>query len=290
MTLVRFILFAFVVGVVSEVSRAGDVPVLTPRDLPGGTIGKTDYYTGKALFGYIDGGAELYLEYKFQKLGRQEIRLRNESIVAEIYQMAGAYEAFGIFSIQRFKCVPVDSASPYTCQSRYQLQAVLGECYLSIVNESGTPAAQNAAVEIFKAYKSKIKPQPIPLPSIFQSAALTKHLGKLTVICGTLGIQNGLSEWEPLFQGLPRFSLTLVPIEQGNAQLTIAHVRFPSSREELEFCRLAGFTNPPIGTLQSRQAGETLRTVRRIGSEEVLYIESPASFPDRQAYVQLLAR
>ena len=124
--LCQFLVCAAMICALSEAGSAEDLPVLKPSDLPGGTIIKTDYYSGKSLFGYIDGGAELYLEYRFQKLGRQEIRMSNETIVAEIYQMEGAYEAYGIFSIQRFKCIPIDSASPNTCQSRYQLQAVVG--------------------------------------------------------------------------------------------------------------------------------------------------------------------
>ncbi|MCX6134872.1 MAG: hypothetical protein NTU47_13750 [Ignavibacteriales bacterium] len=290
MTFLRSTTLVGFLTVAAGICFAEDVPVLTPRDFPSGVIVKTEYYSGKALFGYIDGGAELYLEYKFQKLGRQEIRLRNELIVAEIYQMAGPYEAFGIFSIQRFKCIPVDSASPYTCQSRYQLQAVLGDCYLSIVNESGSTAAQRAAVEIFKSYKAKIKPQTIPLPSLFHSAILAKNLSKLTVICGTLGIQNGISEWEPLFQGVSRFSLTFLPIERGNDRLTIVHIRFPTARDESEFRRLSGFGDSPIGSIQSRQTGDTLRTIRRVNEVEVMLVESPVSFPDRESFVRLLAQ
>jgi hypothetical protein len=269
---------------------AEDVPVLKPTDFAAGKIVKTDFYTGKALFGYIDGGAELYLEYRFQKLCRQEIRISDETIIAEIYQMEGAYEAYGIFSIQRFKCVPVDSASLYTCQSRYQLQAVAGNCYLSLVNERGTFGAQKASVEIYKAIKAKIKPQGVPLASLFRSPEIGKDLGRLTVICGTLGIQNGLSEWEPLFQGIPRFSLTFLPIKRGNDLLTIAHIRFPSAREEAEFCRLAGFDHPPIGLIHNRQTGDALRTIRRLSDEDVLFVESSTSFPHRESFVQLLSR
>jgi hypothetical protein len=258
--------------VAASICVAGDVPVLKATDLPAGTIIKTDIYSGKALFGYIDGGAELYLEYKFQGLGRQEIRYTNETVIAEIYQMSGAYEAFGIFSVQRFKCVPVDSASPHTCRSRYQLQAVVGDCYLSIVNESGSPAAQNASVEIYKAIKAKIVPQEIPLPALFRNPALSKHLSQLKVICGTLGIQNGLSEWETLFQSIPRFSLTLVPVELGS-----------------EFCRLAGFSDAKIGTIESRESAESLRAIRRLNNEETLFIEASLAFPHLKSYVDVLA-
>jgi hypothetical protein len=268
---------------------AQDVPILKPADLRAATIIKTDFYAGKALFGYIDGGAELYLEYKFQKLGRQEIKFSDETIIAEIYQMEGAYEAYGIFSIQRFKCVPVDSASPNTCRSRYQLQAVLGNCYLSIVNESGTAASQKASVEIYRALKSRIKSQEIPFPAVFRKPELARYSGRQMVICGTLGVQNGLTEWEPFFQGIPRFTLTVLPIERGADHLTIAHIRFLSVRDQLEFCLLTGFNNVGIGPLESRESGGSFRGVRRVNEEEILFLEASNSFPDRQSFIDLLA-
>ena len=285
----RSTLVVVLVCAIAGLCVAEDVPVLKAADIPEGTVIKTDFYSGKALFGYIDGGAELYLEYRFQKLGRQQIRYSGEMVIAEIYQMGGAYEAYGIFSIQRFKCVPVDSASPNTCQSRYQLQAVVGNCYVSIVNESGTPAAQKASVGIYKAIRAKINPQAIPLHSLFRNIELSKHLHRLTVICGTLGIQNGLSEWEPLFQGIPRFSLTLVPIERGAEHLTIAHIRFLTVRDQMEFCRLAGFSDVKIGAIERGESGGIVRAVRRVNEEEILFIEATTSFPERDFFVHLLA-
>jgi len=109
MTLLRSKMLVALLCALAAICVAEDVPVLKPGDLPRGTIIKTDFYAGKALFGYIDGGAELYLEYKFQKLGRQEIRFLNETIIAEIYQMKGAFEAYGIFSIAQHLPIPVST-------------------------------------------------------------------------------------------------------------------------------------------------------------------------------------
>lgn len=290
MMILRSTVLVILLCAMIDVCLAGEVPVLKPGDFPSASIIKTEFYSGKALFGYIDGGAELYLEYKFEKLGRQEIRYSRETVIAEIYQMSGAYEAYGIFSIQRFKCVPVDSASPNTCLSRYQLQAVVGNCYLSIVNQTGSAAAQQASVEIYKAIKAKIIPQRMPLPSLFRLPVLSPYLNQLTIICGTLGIQNGFSEWETLFQGIPRFSLTMVPIQLGPEHLTVAHVRFLTEREQLEFCRLSGFENAEIGVMKRREAGGLFRALKRANEDEILLLEASISFPNRDSFLNLLAK
>ena len=267
-----------------------EMPLLKAGDLPGGKIVSTDYYSGQALFGYIDGGAELYLEYKFKKLGRQEMLYTNERFILEIYQMEGANEAYGIFSVQRFKCVPLDSLSPNTCLSKYQLQAVVGNCYLSIINETGSSVARKGSAEIFRAIRSKIEPLRIKLPPIFQSAELAPHLRNLIVACGQLGVQNGFSEWDSLFQTIPRFSLALLPIEIGSERLSIAHIRFASDRESKEFCRLAGFADVPIGSALSCELNGVVRQVLRLNNEELYFGEATVAFPGRQALFGLMTR
>ena len=283
-------LFILTVAVIAfvQLGMGDELPVLVQGDLHNGTIVKTDYYSGKALFGYIDGGAELYLEYKFQKLGRQEIRVSNETIIVEIYQMQGPYEAYGVFSINRFKCVPVDSTSLNTCQTRYQLQAVVGPCYLSIVNESGTSDAQTASFEVYKAIKLKVQPLEISLPAMFRAARLRPYLGRLITICGTLGVQNGFAEWEGLFQGINGFWLTVLPIEDGRQQLTVAHIRFISTQDASAFCALAGFADAAVGSLRHGESGGIIRSLKRANNIEVLVVESPRSFPHRENYLSLL--
>ena len=270
------------------VAFAGDVPVLDAKDLRDAKITKTDFYAGKALFGYIDGGAELYLEYRFKKLGRQEVLYSGEKFVVEVYQMAGAREAYGIFSVQRFKCVPVDSLLPNTCQSRYQLQAVAGDCYLSIINESGSGAAQKASIEIFRAIAERIKPQQIDLPAVFRTRELTRHLPHLIMAFGPLGVQNGFDEWSTLFGNTPRFSLTLLPIETEKGRVCFSQVQFESAEELDGFVSRAGFANALIGSTQrTGQTGGT-RLLQRLNEREVLYVEITGSSLDQEVYSRLL--
>jgi hypothetical protein len=270
------------------VALAGDVPVLDAKDLRGAKITKTDFYAGKALFGYIDGGAELYLEYRFKELGRQEILYAGENFVVEVYQMAGPREAFGIFSVQRFKCIPVDSLLRNTCLSRYQLQAVTGDCYLSIINESGSVAAQKASIRIFRAIAARIKPQQINLPAVFHTGELKPHLQHLIIAFGILGVQNGFDEWSALFGNTHRFFLTLLPIETERGRVCFSQVQFESAEELEGFVSLAGFANAIIGSTQRTGHAGLTRLLRRLNERAVLYIEITGSSPDQEAYTRLL--
>ena len=150
--------------------------------------------------------------------------------------------------------------------------------------------AQKAGVELFHALRSAIKPIGLELPPLFKSAFLTPYLQNLVLAFGRLGVQNGISEWDSLFQMTPRFSLTLLPLEIGSERLTIAHVRFASEGECKEFCRLAGFPDVGLQLPRSSESGAIARIVRRLKIDEVYYCESTNSFPARASFFDLLSK
>lgn len=71
-----------------------------------GSIGP-EIYDRKNLFDYIDGGAEFYLAYDFQKLAVQQYSSNTQdpagkkSITVEIYQMNSSPDAYGLFSFDQ---------------------------------------------------------------------------------------------------------------------------------------------------------------------------------------------
>ena len=50
-----------------------DIPRVTLSDIPGGVILRSEQFDGNSLWGYIDGGADIYLEYGFEKVRVEEI-------------------------------------------------------------------------------------------------------------------------------------------------------------------------------------------------------------------------
>ncbi len=70
------------------------------------TAGPPEIYKKDGLYGYIDGGAELFLQYGFEALS--VIRYAGSAgpaaekeIVFEVYRMASPADAFGVFSLKR---------------------------------------------------------------------------------------------------------------------------------------------------------------------------------------------
>ncbi|MCJ7457894.1 MAG: hypothetical protein MUP17_02755 [candidate division Zixibacteria bacterium] len=63
--------------------------------------GEAKSFDRKNLYDYLDGGAELYLAYDFQKLLVQEYNAGEKSITAEIYTMGTTEDAFGLYSLDQ---------------------------------------------------------------------------------------------------------------------------------------------------------------------------------------------
>lgn len=86
----------------------GDILGLFPEEVSGNwkKDGESFLYVGDNLFEYINGGAEIYHEYGFERAAVQEyIGPRSLSVSVEIFEMKNAPAAFGIYS---FKVSPDD--------------------------------------------------------------------------------------------------------------------------------------------------------------------------------------
>ena len=76
------------------IPAAADVPGWTPK-------GETQRFDGDELFIYIDGGAEIFNEYGFRRVRARDFETKGGlGITLEIYEMADASAAFGIYSFQ----------------------------------------------------------------------------------------------------------------------------------------------------------------------------------------------
>ena len=109
-------------------------------------------FAGTALYGFMNGGADLYYEYGFKELVSREIVFQGEEFTVDIYTMDSPLDAFGIYSIHAYKCLRADSLGRFDCLSKYQLQAVDGNAYVSIVFQSGSRAARKAADELYRMF------------------------------------------------------------------------------------------------------------------------------------------
>jgi hypothetical protein len=59
------------------------------------------FYKPDTLYEYIDGGADVYLLYDFQRLLHQNFKIRDGELTVDIYDLGKPENAFGIYSAER---------------------------------------------------------------------------------------------------------------------------------------------------------------------------------------------
>jgi hypothetical protein len=255
----RPVYLAAVVLVAGTALLRGEEPVLRNGDLPGLAVTGTAAYEGKALYGYINGGADLYREYGFVRLTVQELTLDRGEYTVEIYRMTDDSAAYGIYCIAG----PSEEGplGPYSAVTPYQARFAAGPCFVRVV--TGNPVTGTRTAEIAQAIRRRIPEAPLLLPGPLKN--LPPGSGPVRYVRGPLGIQNAAVEWSDLFEGLEPFSGYLVTSE--NDSVRIAWIRFGSTQGAEEFLR--------------RISGRPDHGHRRLSPVEVFSIDGPGALRER---------
>jgi hypothetical protein len=204
-------------------------PLISGHELPEATFKTPRTYSKNSLFGYINGGAELYLEYGFSGAWVNEIEYMGGSYILEIYRMDGPEEAFGIFSISRFQCKSIPSIALFGCHTAYQLQLCSGSFYINIINNSGNRNDSIASLKIGEAIVKKIKEKPAQIDYYLPGFSPDTINRNAILVKGQLGIMNSVQELSEYFGELSGYSAVILK-KMGNTHLSI---RF-DDREKLE--------------------------------------------------------
>ena len=212
-----------------------DMPVLIPREIPGLEIRRLESFAGKALYGHINGGADLYHEYGFDRLSVQELRLNDETYFTEVYRMADPAGAFGIFSVSHGECTPADSLPRSSCVSPYVILWAHSRYFVRIANESGSPRAQAGGLRLARELSTKISGDSWDIPPVPASAGATEQT--LLLVRGVLGMQNGFDQWSPLVEGLENFEATIISREDSLGQTAVGAFRFATDKDLDRFSR-----------------------------------------------------
>jgi len=173
-------------------------PRISARDLTGdAVITETRTFGNESLFGYMDGGAELYLEYGFDSLLVTNFSYKGNDIKVEVYRMSDPDAAFGIYSVSHFKCSDSVGMTAYYCSSAYQVQFCKGIFYVSIINSNGTGAEQKLSESIASVLIGRISGQSFN-PSVYITDDLSEtEVRSALFVRGSLGLFNaayGLSK------------------------------------------------------------------------------------------------
>ncbi len=107
----------------------------------------TRVFPGAELYGHIDGGAELFLEFGFEDLTLQRYRRGEDKFVVEVYRMADPAAALGIYLMKCGRETPAPGFPERNTAGRYQLEFVKGSHYVLVTSESGKAELQPALLE-----------------------------------------------------------------------------------------------------------------------------------------------
>jgi hypothetical protein len=155
-------------------------------------------FTASGLYGFMNGGTDQFLEYDVKELVVRDIVYKGEDYTVEIYEMASPEDAFGIYSIHTFKCGRADTLNCIDCLSPYQLQAVSGNKYISVVFPSGSQSAQDKADEVVRKYVSmKID---VAIPGLLDEKMPVS--GRLKYLRGPLSVSKASFSFADMMDGI----------------------------------------------------------------------------------------
>lgn len=213
---------------------------LANESIPGLAVKSQKEWPGESLYGFMNGGSELFLEYGFTTMLEQSVTLDGATYQVEYYQMDSEEAAYGIYSIHCFKCQRADSLTTSECYIPSYLQFQYGQLYVTIVAPSRSLAARNAmdrmATAIIKAN---------PYEGQAELNAGERVSGRDYFVRGDLGLSMANISWCSYFEGY-HYTLWIrsKDSEDGQNKLYTGTVRFASAEECDAFSAQEALTNP----------------------------------------------
>ncbi|HLP15321.1 MAG TPA: DUF6599 family protein [Bacteroidota bacterium] len=269
---------AFIVCSGIAVSQDRSIPHVSDADLPGLHVVRQASYDGNSLWGYIDGGADVYLEYGFSQLLAVKAEQNGVRYQIDCYRMNDAESAYGIFSISAFNCAQADSFPIRHCLSRYQMQIVCGPFYCSIINDKGTDDARMMNLKIARIIAAQIDSAATgTLPALFRLSAFNTQAGSVKFIKGLLGVQNGYPAWEDLFGELRGYSMYVMPVHSDSLDAALGMITFRDKAGRTTFFTRAGFDNAHIERGQPHKSKTTPNATRclwSVSGDTVVFLEA----------------
>jgi Family of unknown function (DUF6599) len=163
-----------------------------PRDnaVPGWTrFEKQRVFVRNDLYGYIDGGAELFLELGFKDLTVQKYHNGTAEITVEAYRMDRTDSALAIYLFKCGKETPIARIPVRNSGDQYQFTLLKGNYFLLINNFGGDKALQPIMIALANAILNNI---PAGKPSVLLSNLPAENLikGSELLIRGQYSLQS----------------------------------------------------------------------------------------------------
>lgn len=228
-----------------------------------------NYYDGKSLWGYMNGGADLYLEYGFEGLLVQEVKIKGITVKCEMYKMVDPLSAFGIFSVQRHNCKTLAGYNTIHCTNKYQVQIVKGDYYLSVINSGGTPSEQATSILAAQELDSLITNSEIAFP---EHPYFKHKWEKLIFLKGEISLSNVYPQALSYLDDISGYTMWILPSEDKK-QATASILQFINAEERAKYFRLAFQEKELNGSATKKLKAGNIRTARLLNEYTILQAE-----------------
>ncbi len=183
-------------------------------EIEGLSVVKEPTYAESSLFGYMNGGAELYLEYGFDRLIMTEMYYKDNQINAEAYRMKDIPGAFGIYSVSTYGCNEAESLTNFYCQNSYQVQFCRANYYVSIINHSGSKEGIEIARKIATQLLSQIDGEDFEISNYIPGDQMPDKPVKIKLVQGKIALANSAYAYSKYLNGFDKYNLVIAEGDQ----------------------------------------------------------------------------
>jgi hypothetical protein len=140
------------------------------------------------LYGYIDGGAELFLEFGFEQLVVQKYKNGADEMAVEAYRMTDPVAAAGIYLMKAGRETPEPAFTERNTANKFQLTFQRNRYYVIVNNLAGKDALRPAVVQFASAVAAALPPAvSVPELALLPRPGLVADSARL--IRGPYGLQ-----------------------------------------------------------------------------------------------------
>jgi hypothetical protein len=151
--------------------------------------GPPSEFQGGNLFNYIDGGAEIFLEFGFGRLLVQDYKKGNSEIVLELFEMESPESALGIYLMKCGTETPVEGVPARNSGDKTQFTIVKGPAFIHINNLDAGASLLPAMVELARSVLETI-PQDRPVTLLEGLPSEGRITGSERLIRGPYALQS----------------------------------------------------------------------------------------------------
>jgi len=257
----RLALAAVLIAALSRRGLPSDLVLPGEGFLAGWKVAGTPRIFRKAeLFNHIDGGAELFLEFGFERLTTQRYVQGTSELALEAYEMASPESALGIYLMKCGPETPLPGIPARNSSETAQFLILKGRYFVQIDNQAGDPKLVPAMTALAAALLGKIPAQAADMRLFDLLPKEARLAGSERLLRGPFGLQPyyTFGEGDILGLGGKTFAaLANYGEPQGQASTRIAIVYASAAEAAAVFRGLKANLDPYLKILDAGATGFT---------------------------------